>query len=331
MADIQKYFEKFHEVIRVDYDMRQDLAEKRDIVVRRIEKHTIDNARPKPRVFLQGSYRMGTGVKPIADMEYDIDIGLRFDLKPTDKSAEEVRGWVYDAVKEHTNRCEDKAPCVRVAYEAGFHLDLVTYCVWDDGELEKFSLGHKTKGWLPADPPALLEHVRNARASFEGTEDSATRTDQLRRIVRYLRRWSDVRIPNDAEERPSGLAFVLLCCERLKPYLFLDKRADDRRALVTMLSSITGPKTRISVRKPTPEYEDVFGRLEDGQMDKFVADLSALASALGDVETTADPVVACRSMQSLFGDDFPVPDPEDVAKKTNAPAIITSSSSALKP
>ena len=50
MADIQKYFEKFHEVIRVDYDMRQDLAEKRDIVVRRIEKHTIDNARPKPSI-----------------------------------------------------------------------------------------------------------------------------------------------------------------------------------------------------------------------------------------------------------------------------------------
>lgn len=329
MADIQKYFEKFHELIRVDYDMRQDLAEKRDIVVERIERHLKEKALPTPRMLLQGSYRMGTGVKPTGDLEYDIDIGLRFDFSPGAHAADEARRWIYEAVEGHTNRCEDKGPCVRVVYEAGFHLDLVTYCVWEDSPgHENYRLAHKAKGWLAADPPALLEHVRKCRALFENTEDAATQTDQLRRVVRYLRRWSDVRIPREDEGKPTGLAFVLLCCSRLAPAHFLDLRPDDRLAMAALVADISGPGTRISAEKPTPEYEDVFACLTDAKMDELIADLRSLADALKKAEQTADPIEACRMMQRYFGEDFPVPEPEDTAKRTKAPAIITSSSSA---
>ena len=140
MADIQKYFEQFHVAIRTDYDISQELRDKRDIVVDRVQRYLKQHSLPGCRVLLQGSYKMKTGVKPIANLEYDIDIGLRFDFRPEDYKAEDVRQWVYEAVKDHTNRCEDRGPCVRVVYEKGFHLDLVIYATWDEGATELYRL-----------------------------------------------------------------------------------------------------------------------------------------------------------------------------------------------
>src|ERR1035438_1736229 len=78
MANIQTYFEDFHEVIRADYDMNSTLREKRDIVVDLIKARLKEGGHLTCDQLLQGSYRMGTGVKPIGDLEYDIDFGLRF-------------------------------------------------------------------------------------------------------------------------------------------------------------------------------------------------------------------------------------------------------------
>jgi hypothetical protein len=57
-------------------------------------------------------------------------------------------------------------------------------------------------------------------------------------------------------------------------------------------------------------------------------DLGKLADALGQAGEETDPVKASKLLQKYFGDDFPVPEPEDTGTKTKAPAILTSSSSA---
>lgn len=329
MADIQKYFETFHDVVRVDYDMSSELREKRDIVTRKIREYLQANKLPGFEVLLQGSYKMKTGVKPIADLEYDIDIGLRFPFHTDDHTAKEVRGWVFQAVKDHTKRCEDKGPCIRVVYDAGYHLDLVTYCVYQDilGR-DVYHLAHKSKGWCEANPPKLLEHVDDHRSTFKDTEDNKTKSDQFRRVVRCLRRWNDVRIPREDRAKPTGLAYVLLCCDKLRRTVFIDGRSDDRKALEDIAKSASEVWGRIVEEKPTPEYEDMFGRLTDPQMDKLKTDLEALANALRLAGETADPVEACKLVRKQLGDDFPVPDPQDTAKKTAAPAITRSSASA---
>lgn len=328
MADVQKQFEEFHKGIRVDYDMKAGLQEKRDIVVEKIKKYLSEKKLPGFRVLLQGSYAMGTGVKPIADLEYDIDIGLRFDFKPGEYTASTVRGWIFEAVKNHTLNCESKGPCVRVSYEAGYHLDLVAYCTWDESGQTQFRLAHKTRGWVEADPPKLMAHVLGCRKSFEGTEDSATGTDQLRRCVRYLKRWGDERKPSEDDQKPTGIGYVLLCCALLQRTTSLDLRPDDRSALLKLSRSLAGLVGRITAVKPTPEYDDVLARITDAKMAGLKLDLGKLADALEQAGEEADPVKASKLLQKHFGDDFPVPEPEDTGSKTKAPAILTSSSSA---
>lgn len=331
MADIQAQFEQFHATIRVDYEMASELRDKRDIVVKRIKKYLADNGLSTCSVLHQGSYIMKTGVKPIVDLEYDIDVGLRFDICDEDYEASKVRSWVYEAVKNHTLRVEDKGPCIRVVYEAGYHLDLVVYAVWSDLEgCTQYRLAHKKNGWCPADPPALLDYVNNHRKqNFEGTEDSASKTDQFRRCVRALRRWIDVQIPKDSDQKPAGLAFVLLAVQRHLPRsVSLDGRSDDRRSLAEFCRAVANTLGRAVARKPTPEQEDLFSRLTDPAMEKFKKGMGELADVLEFAGSTADPVEACERLARVLGDDFPIPKKADTGTRTKTPAIVTSSSSA---
>lgn len=330
MADVQRQFEQFHKTIRADFEMSQTLQEKRDIVVDKIRDHLRDHGLPVPTVLLQGSYKMKTGVQPIEAMEYDIDIGLRFPIYENDYSTATVRGWVFDAVDGHTKRVEDRGPCIRVCYEAGYHLDIVCYAVWEDAYGTHFRLAHRDSGWRETNPQGLLDYVDNARNAYQGTEDTLTKSDQFRRCVRALRRWADeLRPVDDANDKPSGIALVLLAIQYgLPPSSFFDGRSNDRSALEQLTSTLVGTIGRLRAVKPTPEHEDVLGGFSDTEMDLFKDELADLNSALVFAANNADPVEACNRLREVFGDDFPVPDPQDTAKKAGSAAIITSSSSA---
>lgn len=330
MANLQRYFEQFHEKIRADYEMNKTLREKKDIILNRIRKHLKENDRPGFDELLQGSYRMKTGVNPIAELEYDIDVGLRFSFKETEYDAKTVRRWVFEAVDGHTDKVEEMGPCIRVTYASGgYHVDLVVYCVWTDAfGTEQFRLGHKTEGWRPAEPIKLLDHVKARRKPFEGTEDTSTSTDQFRRVVRYQKRWNDVAIPLERSDKPTGLAFTLVACERLSPHKSIEDDPDDRSALARVARQAGSVVGRLTAKKPTPEYEDMFGRLSEAEMSKLKDRFIKLADVLDEAGRTVDVREACKKIREVLGDDFPAPDPEDTAKKSSAPAVISSSSSA---
>lgn len=329
MADIQKYFEQFHKTIRVDYEMSQTLREKRDIILKRIRKHLKENGRPCFDEFLQGSYAMKTGVAPIEELEYDIDVGLRFPFNESEHEAKEVRGWVFEAVNGHTEQVESKGPCDRVTYSDGYHVDLVSYASWEDAlKTRHFRLAHKSKGWRRADPPSLLAFVEQVMKPFDGTEDTATQTNQFRRVVRYLRRWSDEVMPEESHDKPTGLAFVLLAAKHLRPTRTWNGELDDLQALQTFASNMANTYGRLEAKKPTPEYDDVLAKVSDDAMNGWKNRLGKLAADLAKAAREADPVKACELVKKHLGRDFPVPEPEETGKKTAAPAIITSSSSA---
>ena len=331
MAKVQKYFEQFHDVIRTDYEMNDTLREKKEIILELLRKRLAEADKPSFDELLQGSYStpVRTGVRPIGQLEFDIDVGLRFPFADTAYSARDVRGWVLGAVADHTKKVQEMGPCIRVIYADGYHVDLVAYANWQDATgKECFSLAHGKKGWRAADPPALLEFIKQAREPFKGTEDSKTRTDQLRRTTRYLKRWYDVAIPTESDARPAGLAFLLLAIERLSPTLAWDGTSDDRLALRSLATYAEGLPRRIIAYKPTPEYEDVFGKLTEKEMGDLKQRFAGLGQALDQAEKETDPVRACKVLAKVFGDDFPVPDSSETARKTAAPAIVTSSSSA---
>ena len=90
MADVQKQFGEFNEAIRLkQYEENTTLREKRDVVLKKLKERMKalfkekDEAQPTYTHFDQGSYKLGTGVKPL-EGDFDIDVGLRFDVTKED-------------------------------------------------------------------------------------------------------------------------------------------------------------------------------------------------------------------------------------------------------
>lgn len=330
MANVQKQFAEFHAKIRTDYDMNNDLRKSKDAILESLKRSLKEKGHPPCSEYLQGSYRVGTGICPIADLEYDIDVGLMFCFKDTDHTAAEVRKWVFDAVKNQTNEVKEMGACIRVYYANGYHVDLVSYAYWNDGYgVEQYRFAHRRKGWVAADPPKLLDYIGSAREPFKGTEDSGTKTDQLRRVVRGLKRWNDEAMPFESNDKPSGLALLLWTINHLTPQKDWAGNPIDSQAHKIVSSAAADIVGRISAKKPTPEYEDVFGKISEDGMKQLKQRFNDLYQALVSAEDDPDPVSACKTLRKVFGSDFPIPDLSDTAKKSGSPAVVTSSGSAF--
>ncbi len=88
-----------------------------------------------PLVFSQGSFRLGTAIKPDADEEYDLDMGcnLRQGLSKGDITQEQLKNHVgselelYRKARGIKEELSEKKRCWRLEYADGlsFHMDIV--------------------------------------------------------------------------------------------------------------------------------------------------------------------------------------------------------------
>lgn len=299
---IQDHFRRFHKKIKVE---KEELREKRDILLDKIRASLKKAGHPLPELLNQGSYIYGVGVKPVDDEEHDIDVGLDFPILSSEYDAKEVRKWVYDAVKDHTDNVENRGPCIRVRYAAGFHVDLVVYARYkNDESQENYQLAKKDNVWRPAEPKKLKEYISNARKPFSDSKDSSG-SDQLQRVTRYLKRWNDLDIPGDSPDKPFGLATLLLVIHHLSaPISDLNGDSDDLGALVQVCQGVDLTFGRISIKKPTQEYEDLFAKLSDKAMERLKQRFSSLLKDLRKARTLDDDEAA-KLLRKQFGDDFP--------------------------
>lgn len=345
MADIQKHFINFHSTIKLDnFKENKELREKKKIVVDKvrdgIKKQFTDKEEATPTFddFNQGSYAMSTGVQAIKGDDYDIDVGLSFNLAKKDYSdPTEVKKWVYKALEGHTNDIEIKRPCVRVSYEKNgskeYHIDLAIYSdseCNDDGKmyLAKGYLGSndENKIWEASNPKELIRLVQE---HFDDTKDR----DQFRRCIRYLKRWKDFKFPVKGDGKPTGIALTISALQWFQPEkeidLFSNHRTDDDlKALTKFVSSMINnfSSGRLIVKMPIEPHNDLFEKFSDQQMEKFKEKLINLKSSLESAANEADPAEACDILIKEFGDDFPKPEKKETAQKKKLATTYSSSS-----
>ena len=95
MANVQTPFEQFNENIKLRrYHENATLAEKRERILRTLSKgiarlREAGEKIPSYRAFNQGSYDIGVGTQPL-DGDYDIDVGIAFDLARGDHDPVDV-------------------------------------------------------------------------------------------------------------------------------------------------------------------------------------------------------------------------------------------------
>src|SRR5699024_6738963 len=139
MADIQKQFEGFHDEIKLKrFKENKELREKRDIITDKIKDgvkakfEEMDKDVPVLEFVNQGSYAVDLGITP-KDKDYDIDVGVVFDLYKEDYTDSlELKKLIRDILENHTSTSpEIKNPCVTITYsldeEPAYHVDLPVY------------------------------------------------------------------------------------------------------------------------------------------------------------------------------------------------------------
>lgn len=350
MSALQGYFETFHNAIKLnDMEENRQLREKRDIILERLSKKLREANRPGYTKFDQGSYSMNTGIVPI-DGEYDIDVGIRFDISKDDYTDPvEVKNWVYEALKDHTSNVTMKNPCVRVAYLNNgvieFHVDLAIYAANNpDGKLYlargKQNSGEAYRVWEVSDPLGLLDLINN---HYSDANDRA----QFRRVIRYMKRWKDFNFSSTGNAAPVGIgitvcAYHYFAISKSMDYSTGKMKYNDLVALKnfvqTMLNHFEPVYSyddeayfdRLKAELPTEPKNDIFENMTNKQIEEFKTKLDNLLKALNEADTEADPVKACEKLQKVFGDDFPVPTADETAVKVTAPAIVGVSNSALR-
>ena len=315
MAKLQIQFQNFHKKIKVKFD---ELRKKRDIICDKI-KDVLFKQKTVPEILNQGSYIYGVGIKPSSGEDYDIDVGLMFDIKSSDYSAKEVREWVFSSIKDHTENVEDKGPCIRVNYKENppYHVDLVCYAKYkDETVVENFQLAHKNGSWIPSDPKKIKEYIKTARENFKNTEDSSG-SDQLQRVVRYFKRWNDLSFTGAGDDKPIGLALLLYCVKVLQsPCYDSQGGLDDLQALIQVVETAKN-SARITADKPDTQ-EDVFGKISDKGMQKLISEFQKLYTALSKARNSDNLEEACKIIKDYLGDDFPL-DKNLIGKKNLQP------------
>lgn len=349
MAKVQKQFLEFHDSIKLEYDDEgATLREKRDRVLdhlksglKKLFAEKQQNC-PGYSTFNQGSYAMNTGIKPL-DGDYDIDVGVCFNIKHTDYDPVEVKNWVYEALKNHTQRVEIRRSCVTVFYQHNdepiYHVDLPIYAE-DSSSLYlakgKQNSSAENRFWEEADPKELIKTINEL---FKNSSDR----EQFRRVVRYLKRWKDNKFEVIGNAAPVGIALTMAAFYWFSPvYIVSDKFSarreyDDLEALINLVNKMLGNfrivvhdselAERLEIKLPVCPGNDLLSKMSNKQMGEFKAKLENLLDALKDAKEEIDPQEACKILRKQFGDDYSIPSKEETASKATR-AIISSNSSA---
>jgi hypothetical protein len=337
MANVQKQFEEFNEEIKLRrFSENATLIEKRDRVLDTL-KDGIKRLReegesiPTYRTFNQGSYEIGVGTKPL-DGDYDIDVGVAFELARGDYDPVDVKTWVLKAVDGHTERVELRNSCVTVFYqakgEALYHVDLAIYAdeAHNDQKLYiargRTGSSEENKSWASSDPQGLTDLI-NTKFSGDGAH-------QFRRVIRALKRWKDERFSNSGHAAPRGIALAVAAYHWFEPVTVdVDgkKKPDDLQAMRSLVGAMLNNfSKRLTVKCPADPYDDLCRRMSDLQMDDFKEKLDSLLVALREAADDVDPHTACKTLAKQFGDCFPIPAQKETAKQQGR-AITSSGSS----
>ena len=325
---LQTQFEKFHDKIKLDSDTKDELRAKRDILIKILRNSGV---LPSFEEFSQGSYGLHLGVEPIEGREYDIDVGLRFNVDKEDYKPLDLKRHIRDILKDHTEYgAEIKKPCVTVTYkksgEKAFHVDLVTYAYEDKDDedsqmylaLGKESSEDKDIRWDKADPVKLLDYINDTIADQKERE-------QYRRVVKYLKRWKHLKFSDTGHAEPPSIGITLLALNDFLAY--------DGNDLEALIHTVTAIKKKFTAKEyvdgrwlyaiccSMPEglrFEpgnNAFEKMTLVQMTNFKDKLEKLADDLSEVKNEADLIKQCKKLRQIFGEDFEVPEEKDVSRQ----------------
>lgn len=199
----------------------------------------------KPDIFLQGSFKLGTAVKPLAkDGAYDIDIVCNFTkLRRNTQTQFTLKSELGEVVKSYSekqamhNVPKESKRCWTLRYvdEDNFHIDILPSVPLNEKEDGYIAITDKTKSnffdldddWETSNPKGYAkwfkgvsnfsiyqeEFAKRFYTSIEKVPEYKVKTP-LQRIVQILKRHAEVCFDDDMEYKPSSIIITTLATKQ---------------------------------------------------------------------------------------------------------------------
>lgn len=188
------------------------------------------------KIYPQGSFELGTVVKPITEEDqYDVD--LIVEIKVPSFTAEDLRIAIINLLESYgryKEKVEEKKPCLRISYaeSAQFHMDIACARPIRNGSsnniIEISRKGQYGYYYENSNPLGYIDWFKNAmrfhqivnyqkKIIFEkGETEIEPLTLQniktpLQKAIQILKRHRDIVFKDDLENRPSSIIITTLC------------------------------------------------------------------------------------------------------------------------
>lgn len=203
----------------------------------------------QPVIYAQGSFMLGTVVKPIAGAEYDIDLVCQLNMSSSAVNPAALKKLIGDRLKQHGTYAamiEEKNRCWRLNYAGEFHMDVLPAIpdaangsdaiLIPDKQLANWCASDPKgyAGWFAQRMTAQLRALAEARgANIEQVPVFAVRTP-LQRAIQLLKRHRDIRFSDGpwADARPISMIITTLAAR------IYQNEPDTRSALINIVNTL---------------------------------------------------------------------------------------------
>jgi hypothetical protein len=267
-------------------------------------------------MYPQGSFRIGTTVRPIGRDEFDLD--LVCELALGSGSYDPVA--ILDAIERRLAANDTYRPmlkrlkrCMRLVYASQFHLDILPGRpeVPPNGTLILVP-DRKLHMWLPSNPKgyatwfesraalALITLARKAEPVPD--QQSASEKMPLQRVVQLLKRWRDLVYRDDSDRAPRSIVLTTLAGHA---YVGEVSTSQAFTAVLDGILQMTAGRVEpLQVCNPANEGELLSEKWQDDPASyrTFVSHLHLLRVRWAEAQATSIPTLAAI-LDELFGEE----------------------------
>jgi Second Messenger Oligonucleotide or Dinucleotide Synthetase domain len=276
----------------------------------------------QPKLYPQGSFRLGTIIRPLGRADYDVDLVCRLEIGKEQTTQKELKHLVGDRLKnnqEYEKILKEGRRCWTLLPNKLFHMDVLP-SVPDrqkhpesifitDKELLRWQLSNPIgyADWFKERMKTQFEEQRMILAKATGVDiekipDWQIRTP-LQRVIQLLKRHRDIRFQKDLDDKPISIIITTLAAKaykgetdiveallsvtpRMKEYI------EEQDGIFYVCNPVNKNENFADKWKDYPERQEKFF----GWLDKVVEDME---KALKGQSTT----ILAKSLSEGFGED----------------------------
>jgi len=270
-----------------------------------------------PKIYSQGSFRLGTIIKPYKSDEYDIDLvcELILDKNIGQKKLYDLLGTRLQESQQYRKILKSKRRCWRLEYANEFHMDILP-AIPDSTEDNNSILipDKELKTWHHSNPKDYVDWfykqmlpirealIKEAKAEIEKVPFYKYKTP-LQRAIQVLKRHRDIVFEKDSDDKPVSIIITTLSSKAYR------NESNIYEALLNIIDRMPNQfdslNGQIAVLNPVNSKENFADKWNKHpeRKTKFIDWIHGLSSSLSEILKLEKKDLYIEKMGALFGKD----------------------------